>query len=105
MGSRRPDRDLSIAEREAARRPDRTRGLHALGFVLPRLRVKADAEGRLDLAPPKPFGPRETSEAWWQAVLSDWLVRPRQTRYHFDRLGDHSGRSITIECQECHLRR
>jgi hypothetical protein len=32
MGSRRPDRGSGIAEREAARRPDRTRGLHGLGL-------------------------------------------------------------------------
>jgi hypothetical protein len=105
MGSRRPDRGLGITEREVARRADRARGLHGLGYILPRLRVRVDPEGRLDLAPPKPFGPRDRNEAWWQAVLTDWRLRPRRTRYHFDRLGEHSSATIQINCAQCNLRR
>jgi hypothetical protein len=69
------------------------------------LRVQADADGRLDVAPPQPFGPRDTSEAWWGAVLADWRERSPASRYHFNTLGEHLGATIIIECKQCSLRR
>src|SRR4051794_22302321 len=32
-------------------------------------------------------------------------VRSRPTRYHFNTLGEHSGATLTIECEQCSLRR
>jgi hypothetical protein len=37
--------------------------------------------------------------------VADWRVRQRQTRCHFDRLGEHSWPTILIECRECCFRR
>jgi hypothetical protein len=93
--------------RENPEQVDQQRRLARLGsnYLLPLLRVTALPCRRLGIAPTRPFGPRDTSEAWWQAVLADWRVRPRQGRYHFDRLGEHAGATIVIECRECTVRR
>jgi hypothetical protein len=52
---------------------------------------------------PRPHGPGG-DDGWWQAVMNDWRT-PRQTRHHFDRLGEHLGVSIVVACDECILRR
>jgi hypothetical protein len=64
MGSRRRDRGLGIVESQAETGTVQRFGLHGAGYLLPRLRVKADAEDRLAVTGSKPLGPRDTSEAW-----------------------------------------
>ena len=36
--------------------------------------------------------------------MNDWRT-PRQTRHHFDRLGEHLCASVVIACEDCKLRR
>ena len=43
--------------------------------LLPLLRVRFDATGAISRTLQRPFGPQDTSEAWWRDVLQD----PRAT--------------------------
>jgi hypothetical protein len=71
---------------------------------IPLLRVRAEPDGRL-LPSPHAFGPLDSSEEWWQAVLRDQRARPIDPQRLRDRAGDCAGHTLAISCAECGVRR
>jgi hypothetical protein len=101
VGSRKWNRDIKGLQPMAPRRP---RARPGVDYALPRLRVVLDSGGTLMTAlPPRQHTPGG-DEGWWQAVMNDWRT-PRQTRHHFDRLGEHHGETIAVVCAVCRLHR
>jgi hypothetical protein len=100
VGSRKWNRDNKGIKPPAERRPRTCAGTD---YQLPRLRVVPDSNGSfvtvLGARPQTPGG-----EGWWLAVMNDWRT-PRQTRHHFDRLGEHLAKMVVIACEECKLQR
>jgi hypothetical protein len=74
-------------------------------WILPKLKVQVSPDGRLKPAPRPAFGPLDTSEAWWQAVLTDARVNPRNPRYRFDTLGMYTLPTLALVCGECGVQR
>jgi hypothetical protein len=79
-------------------------GRRAPGSPLPLLRVRAGVDGRLTPAL-RGFGPLDHNEHWWQAVLRDPRARPVDPKRLRDRAESLAGRTLTIACEDCKLRR
>ena len=73
-------------------------------MTIPLLRVRAEPDGRL-VPSPRAFGPLDSSEEWWQAVLRDQRARAIDPRRLRDRAADCAGHTLAIACSECGLRR
>ena len=74
------------------------------GTIIPLLRVRADADGRLTPAP-RAFGPLDHDEHWWQAVLRDQRARPVDAKRLRDRAESLAGHMLSVACEACGLRR
>jgi hypothetical protein len=76
------------------------RGKHnGRDYVIPKRRVKVDAEGRLTFMSPKAMGPTETSKEWWEHVLRDYRVRPVDPRRTYQRLSYiRRGEAFVVVC-------
>lgn len=101
MGSRKWNRGVAYRMGSSQRRPHARAGSD---YILPRLRVALDQNGHLVEALP-PAGYRRRRRSLVASGHERLAAGSADAPHHFDRLGEHLGETVVIECQACGFRR